>query len=75
MKRYDDSLKYFIGYSKNGNIYQNLYIGNDDYYNIISDYFNRPIKQVQNYAAGTIAQSILNKDKVIKEAYEKTLPI
>jgi len=75
MKRHDDSLEFFIGYSKHGNIYQNLYIMNDEYYNIIADYFNIPIKKVQGYVAGAIADSILNKDNVIKEAYEKTLSI
>jgi len=55
----------------------NYYIRHDCiYYNIITEFKNIPMKNIRfGMAATDISKAILNKDKVIKEAYEKTLPI
>jgi len=67
-----------IGYtkppvSKEGNFYIRY---GCIYYNIITEFRNIPIKYVRfGMAASDISKSILNKDKVIKDAYEKTISV
>lgn len=62
-------------YGSNTPFSGNYYIREDVYFNIIVDSKNIVMKKVKHNNSTHLTEAILLKDMVIKNAYEKSLPI